>query len=76
MKPDDAFDIPSIGDTVAWRWYQHVIKGVVQDVRAEPTHIYTKGKIVTRNGTPENPAVIISHASGNDVIKLASELYP
>lgn len=66
--------IPKLNETVYWNWYGKVIKGQVQEIHYEKTSISSKGSIITRNGTKENPAVIISHKSGNDVIKLASEL--
>lgn len=66
--------IPSAGDIVSWQWYGRIISGTVKEVVATKTTIHSKGALVTRNGTPENPAIIIEHKSGNDVIKLASEL--
>lgn len=70
---DDVY-IPLVGEHVSWLWYGRVIYGVVKEICPEKTLIHSKGKIITRNGTPENPAIIISHISGNDVLKLASEL--
>lgn len=66
--------IPAVGDPVSWQWYGRIISGTVKEVVPNKTTIHSKGALVTRNGTPENPAVIIDHRSGNDVIKLASEL--
>lgn len=66
--------IPKVGDRVAWPWLSGVAEGTVIEVIAERHQILTKGKLVTRNGTAKNPAVVMSHKSGNDVIKLASEL--
>ena len=66
--------IPKIGQTVYWNWYGKVIHGQVIQISYEKTFIESKGKLIIRNGTSENPAIIISHKSGNDVIKLASEL--
>lgn len=62
------------GDKVAWKWANGIAEGTVKSVHTESTTIESKGKIITRNGTKDNPAVVISHKSGNDVIKLASEL--
>ena len=61
-------------DNVAWQWAGGIAEGVVEEVHYERTVILSKGKSIARNGTPENPALIISHKSGNDVIKLASEV--
>lgn len=63
-----------VGDHVAWRWGFGVAEGVVSEVLPEKTTIQSKGKFITRNGTPENLAIIITHKSGNPVLKLQSEL--
>ena len=62
------------GDHVAWKWGFGVAEGVVVQIVPEPTKIESKGKWITRNGSEENPAVIIEHTNGNPVIKLESEL--
>ncbi len=62
------------GDHIAWHWLNGLAQGVVRSVHYESTTIESKGKLITRHGTPENPALIISHKSGNDVIKLVSEV--
>lgn len=66
--------IPIVVEAVSWPWYGRSISGIVKEICPEIAHIHSKDTIITRNGTPENPAVIISHVSGNDVLKLASEL--
>jgi hypothetical protein len=62
------------GDHVAWKWMNGLAQGTVRSVHVEPTTIVSKGSLVKRNGTVDNPAVIIEHKSGNDVLKLASEI--
>lgn len=62
------------GDSVAWQWANGLAEGTVKSVHAERTEIMSKGKHIVRNGSADNPAVIISHASGNDVLKLANEI--
>ncbi len=62
------------GDSVAWRWANGVAEGTVISVNSERTEIESKGKRIVRNGTAENPAVIIKHSSGTQVLKRASEL--
>lgn len=62
------------GDVVVWKWAGSVAHGEVKEVRYDRTQIESKGKLITRDGTADNPAVVISHKSGNDVLKLASEL--
>lgn len=63
-----------IGDHVAWTWGLGVAEGVVEDVQHSRVQIESKGKIIVRNGTPDNPAVIIRHTSGTLVLKRQSEL--
>lgn len=62
------------GDYVVWRWGNGLAHGLIKTVHTETTTITSKGKLIKRNGSPENPALIIAHTSGNDVIKLASEV--
>lgn len=62
------------GDHVAWRWGNGLAEGRIKSVHAEPTEIVSKGKHIKRNGTKDNPALVIEHKSGNDVVKLASEV--
>lgn len=62
------------GDSVAWKWAQGIAEGVVQEVSPKRTEIMSKGKHIVRNGTPENPAIIIRHTSGTLVLKLQSEV--
>ena len=62
------------GDYVAWRWGNGLAEGRVKSVHYEPITITSKGKTIKRNGTADNPALVIEHKSGNDVLKLASEV--
>ncbi len=62
------------GDHVAWQWGNGVAEGVVEEVCTERTEIQSRNKKITRNGSSDNPALIINHASGNKVLKLASEV--
>lgn len=62
------------GDYVAWKWGNGLAQGKVMSVHDEPITITSKGKQVKRNGSPDNPAIVIEHASGNDVLKLSSEI--
>lgn len=66
--------IPEVGDWVAWPWLRGVAEGRVIEVVPHRHEIISKGSRVVRNGTPENPAVVMDHKSGNPVLKLASEL--
>ena len=62
------------GDSVAWRWGSGLAEGTVKSVHRETVTIESKGKTITRHGSDDNPAVIIEHKSGNDVLKLTSEV--
>ena len=62
------------GDRVAWKYANGIAEGRVASVHYEPTLIMTKGKRIKRNGSKDNPALVIEHASGNDVLKLSSEV--
>jgi hypothetical protein len=62
------------GDYVAWKWGYGLAEGKVKSIHYEPTTIVSKGKLIKRNGTVDNPAVIIEHKSGNEVLKLRSEV--
>ena len=63
-----------IGNQVSWKWLNSVASGEIIGISYEKTQIESKGKLITRNGTKDNPAVIIKHKNGNLVIKLKSEL--
>lgn len=61
-------------DHIAWKWANGIAEGTVESVHTEKTTITSKGKQITRNGTSDNPALIITHTSGSKVLKLASEV--
>ncbi len=63
-----------VGDIVAWRWAQGVAYGEVVAIVSERCEIFSKGKRIVRNGSVDNPALHIKHASNNPVLKLASEV--
>ncbi len=63
-----------ISDTVAWTWGNGLAQGVITEIRTERTEIMSKGKKIVRNGTADNPALIIKHKSGNPILKLQSEV--
>lgn len=63
-----------IGDPVAWRWANGIAEGEILEIHHERHEINTKGKHIVRNGTQDNPAIVIKHTSGTEVLKLASEI--
>ena len=62
------------GDYVAWQWGNGLAEGRIKSIHPERTTIISKGKQISRNGTADDPAIVIEHKSGNDVIKLAHEI--
>ncbi|KAG8412616.1 hypothetical protein J3459_015833 [Metarhizium acridum] len=65
---------PNKGDTVSWNWGQGQPEGTVKDVKHEKASVTTKkGNTVSRDGTSENPAVVID-AGSSKAVKLNSEL--
>lgn len=63
-----------VGDRVKWGYSNRVAEGKVESIHDEPTEIICKGKCVKRDGSKDNPALIIMHKSGDDVLKLMSEV--
>ncbi len=63
-----------IGDYVGWKWGYGVAEGKIIDIKPEKTQIESKGKLITRNGTSEDPALIIEQDNGTRVLKLAHEV--
>ena len=63
-----------VGDPVAWKWLNGIAEGQIVEIHHERHEIVTKGKRIVRNGTPDNPAIVIKHTSGTKVLKLGSEI--
>lgn len=61
-------------DWVAWKWGFGIAEGQVRKIVPDRVEITSKNKKIARNGTQDNPAVIIDHKGGNRVLKLVSEL--
>jgi hypothetical protein len=66
--------VMKVGDHVAWNWAAGIAEGTIESVSPGRTEITTKGKVIIRNGSVENPALIIIHISGTKVLKLMSEV--
>jgi hypothetical protein len=66
---------PEVGDKVAWNWGRSHIEGVVKEKSEDKMTKTSKGKQITRNGEPDNPAYFVEQTKkGNPVVKKASEL--
>lgn len=63
-----------VGDTVFWKWGNGFAEAEVVSIEAQKTTIESKGKLITRNGTAENPALILVNAKGVHILKFASEV--
>ncbi|GHJ85576.1 hypothetical protein NliqN6_1978 [Naganishia liquefaciens] len=62
------------GDEVSWNWGGGQPSGKVAEVKEERAEVKSnKGNTIAKNGTPEDPAVVIER-SGNNVVKRAHEL--
>ncbi|KAK1974698.1 hypothetical protein LZ30DRAFT_394382 [Colletotrichum cereale] len=71
---EEATKGPEKGDTVSWNWGNGQPEGKVLDVKGEKTTIETKsGNEVSRDGKPDDPAVVLD-AGKSKAIKLAHEL--
>ncbi|KAK8912441.1 hypothetical protein VCV18_012403 [Metarhizium anisopliae] len=65
---------PKKGDTVSWEWGQGQPEGTVKQVKHEKASVTTKkGNTVSRDGTEEDPAVVID-AGSSKAVKLNHEL--
>lgn len=59
---------------MSWKYGGSTTTGKVQSSHNGPVTTEIKGKQITRNGTPENPALKITMADGCKVLKLQSEV--
>ncbi len=62
------------GDQVRWKWGTGHAEGKVVEVHKEEDERTIDGKKIKRNGTADNPAVLIEQEDKQRVLKLASEL--
>lgn len=63
-----------IGSEVGWSWASSLATGVVVEIHPRRHEIVTKGKHIVRNGTSEDPALVIMHVKGSLVLKLSHEV--
>ncbi len=62
------------GDEVRWDWGDGHATGKIEDIFEKRVTRRIKGKSVTRNGSPEKPAILIRQEDGDRVLKLQSEV--
>jgi hypothetical protein len=63
-----------VGDKVRWHWGSGTATGTVKETFDRHVERKLKGSAITRNGSPENPALLIEQEDGDRVLKLASEV--
>ncbi|MFD2740413.1 DUF2945 domain-containing protein [Sulfitobacter aestuarii] len=64
----------SEGDRVEWDWGQGVGQGRVEEIHKCKLTRKIKGSEITRNGSDDNPALVIVQEDGDQVLKLSSEV--
>jgi len=62
------------GSKVRWTWGKSWAEGAIDEAHHDDVSRTTKGEKVTRHGTADNPAYVITQADGTVVVKLASEV--
>jgi hypothetical protein len=62
------------GDYVAWKWLSGYGHGIITSVIGRRAEIESNGAQIVRNGTQDDPALIISDHSGKQVLKRAHEV--
>lgn len=63
-----------VGTEVGWLWGNSLATGVVTEVHPNRHEIISKNKKIVRNGTPDDPAIVIKTPKGVLVLKLAHEI--
>lgn len=62
------------GAPVTWHWGSGTAKGKVAEVFERRVSRTIEGKRISRNGTADNPAVLVEQEDGGKALKRASEL--
>ncbi|TMM51277.1 DUF2945 domain-containing protein [Sulfitobacter sabulilitoris] len=62
------------GDTVKWNWGEGTGTGTVRKIYSRNVTRTIKGTEVTRDGSDDDPALLIEQEDGDEVLKLASEV--
>ena len=63
------------GEPVTWNWGTGSATGKVTEVFTEKVTRKIKGKSITRNASPDDPAYLIVQDDGDRVLKSGSELH-
>ena len=57
-----------------WKWGGATAYGKITEVYEVSVEKTIKGKRIKRNGSPDNPALLIEQENGGKVLKLKSEV--
>lgn len=72
----DAHDL-SKGDKVSWSWGSQHPSGTVKDVKDGDAEVKTKkGSTISKDGSKQDPVVVIETANGNNAAKNVSSQFP
>jgi hypothetical protein len=63
-----------VGSEVGWLWAGSLVSGKVVEIYPSRHEILTKGKNIVRNGSLNDPALVILHPKGSLVLKLKHEV--
>lgn len=63
-----------VGQSVEWNWGDGTATGKVTQIYTRKITKTIKGTDVTRNGSDEDPALLIEQADGSQVLKSSTEL--
>ena len=64
----------SKGDKVSWEWGNGRGEGKVTETFTKKVTRTLKGSEITRNGSDDDPALLIKQDDGDEVLKLSSEV--
>jgi len=62
------------GTKVSWKYGTGTATGKIESVHKESISRKIKGSEITRNGTDDDPALVIVQDNGDKVLKLQSEV--
>ena len=64
------------GSKVSWKYGTGTATGKIESVHKEPVARTIKGSEIHRNGSADDPALVIMQENGDRVLKLQSEVKP